>query len=69
MSDKHEAKQKAIRAKAHVGVPEHRPEHHAKPDTNSNDEGSDRDLKDRAGNVQEELSGIRASANHAHQGR
>ncbi|HEY3330659.1 MAG TPA: hypothetical protein VGK19_11595 [Capsulimonadaceae bacterium] len=66
MSDKHEAKQKAMRAKAHVGVPEHHAEH--QNHTQLNDEGTEGQIKESAGNVQEELSKTRASANHDHQG-
>ena len=43
MSDKHEAKQKALRAKAHVGVPEHHAEH--QNHSHLRDENIEREIK------------------------
>jgi hypothetical protein len=62
MSDKHDSKQKHNRAKAHVGGSEAQPSHEAK---NSQIDG---EIKDAAGQVQEDLGKVRASANHAHKG-
>jgi hypothetical protein len=62
MSDKHEAKQKHMRAKAHIAVPETHSSHEAKSAP------IDAEIKDAAGQVQEDLGKIRSSANRAHQG-
>ena len=62
MSDKHEAKLKKMRVKAHEGG--------GKLDSNLNTKNShiDTEIRDAAGTVQEELTPFRASANHLHQG-
>jgi hypothetical protein len=62
MSDKHEAKQKKIRAKAHEGGGK------MEQSFNSKDTRIDSEIRDSAGTVQEELTPFRASANHLHQG-
>jgi len=62
MSDKHDSKQKLLRNKAHHESLAMIAKHERTPS------GIESEIKDAAGNVQEELSKIRASANHAHQG-
>jgi len=60
MSDKHEAKLKKIRAKGHDGA--------GKVDHNHSSESRiDSEVRESAGNVQEELAPFRMSANRAHQ--
>ena len=62
MSDKHEAKQKNLRAKAHVAPQQ------PNSQNDKNQSHIEGEIKEAAGNVQEELGKIRASANRAHQG-
>jgi len=58
MSDKHEAKQKAMRAKSHIGVPEHHAEH--QDHSHLHDPGFERQSKESGGNVQDESADARA---------
>ncbi len=60
MSDKHESKQKKMRAKAHLGLADHQPK------KMTDDPLIEHEIKTAAGNVQEELAATRRVAGHAH---
>jgi len=62
MSDKHQAKSKLLRAKAHVAGQQ---DGHA---STEKDNRIEPEIKNAAGNVQEDLGKFRATANKAHQG-